>query len=91
MGSYLPASRNSAPRHLFVYGSLVDPCRLDDVLGHPHRGEWLRARLAGYDRATSAAYDYPYIVQAHGRSVDGVVIMDLSPQDMRALDHYEAI
>src|SRR5260370_22484124 len=31
--------------HLFVYGSLVEPRCLDEVLGHPFMGERLRARL----------------------------------------------
>lgn len=84
-----PLQCGSSIRHLFAYGSLADPRRLDDVLGHRHRGERLRARLDGFERITTAAYPFPYIVAAHGRSVDGVLLMDLSSDDLEALDRYE--
>jgi gamma-glutamylcyclotransferase (GGCT)/AIG2-like uncharacterized protein YtfP len=86
-----PTRATSAPRHLFAYGSLVDPSCLDDVLGHPHLGERLAARLAGYQRITSATYPYPFIVAASDRSVDGVLVMDLSPRDLQVLDGYEEV
>ncbi len=76
--------------HLFAYGSLVDPRCLDQVLGHPHRGERLAARLADFERVTSD-YPYPFIVPAPGGSVDGVLIMDLSADDLAALDRYEDV
>jgi gamma-glutamylcyclotransferase (GGCT)/AIG2-like uncharacterized protein YtfP len=82
---------DSALRQLFVYGSLVDPRCLDDVLGHRHPGERLRARLGGYERVSSEAYAYPYIVQVQQGWVEGVLIMDLSPYDMCALDRYEDV
>ena len=81
----------SSIRHLFAYGSLADPRRLDEVLGHRHRGERLRARLDGFERITTAAYPFPYIVAAHGRSVDGVLLMDLGSDDIEALDRYEEV
>jgi hypothetical protein len=81
-----------APRlHVFAYGTLVDPRCLDDVLGHRHTGERLRARLLGFQRKTSPDYPYPYIVAAADHSVDGVLIMDLSPDDLRLLDLYEEV
>ena len=80
-----------ASRHLFVYGSLVDPRCLEDVLGHPHPGERLRAQLAGYTRIAADAFPYPFIVAAAGARVDGVLISDLSPYDMQLLDRYEEI
>jgi gamma-glutamylcyclotransferase (GGCT)/AIG2-like uncharacterized protein YtfP len=86
-----PDGGSWAPERLFVYGSLVAPGCLDKVLGHKHLGERLRARLMGYERIASATYLYPYIVEAHGQSVDGVVLMDLSPRDMQALDRYEDV
>ena len=76
---------------LFVYGSLVDPGCLDDVLGHAHQGERLAARLVGYERRKTDAFAYSFIVSAAGRSVEGVLIMDLSPCDLRALDRYEDV
>ena len=83
--------RRSSSSHLFAYGTLADPSCLDEVLGHRHAGERLRARLDGFERVTTAVYPYPYIVAAEGRSVDGVVVMDLSLQDMERLDRYEEV
>jgi gamma-glutamylcyclotransferase (GGCT)/AIG2-like uncharacterized protein YtfP len=77
--------------HLFVYGSLVDPRCLDEVLGHVHAGERLRAQLAGYERLATGAFAYPFIVAAVDRRVDGVLVMDLSADDMQVLDRYEEI
>lgn len=76
--------------HVFVYGSLVDPQQLDAVLGHRHMGERLAARLAGYTRVTSA-YPYPYLVESAGDRVDGILIMDLAPEDVSVLDAYEEV
>jgi gamma-glutamylcyclotransferase (GGCT)/AIG2-like uncharacterized protein YtfP len=78
-------------RHVFAYGSLVEPRCLDDVLGHVHPGERLQARLEGYRCVTTCAYPYPYIVTAHGRFVDGVLVMDLTPHDLQLLDRYEEV
>ena len=82
---------SSAARHLFVYGSLVEPRCLDDVLGHRHLGERLEARIAGYRRVTSPRYAYPFVVADTHAHVDGVLLMDLSPYDLQALDRYEEI
>jgi gamma-glutamylcyclotransferase (GGCT)/AIG2-like uncharacterized protein YtfP len=87
----LPAAFSSASQHVFAYGSLVDPRCLDEVLGHRHAGERLAARLEGYERIVTAAYPFPYIVAAQGRSVDGVLLMDLSAYDIHALDRYEEV
>jgi gamma-glutamylcyclotransferase (GGCT)/AIG2-like uncharacterized protein YtfP len=91
MDGSFPAIHSSAPRHVFAYGSLVDPRCLDQVLGHPHTGERLAARLVGYERITTDAYPFPFIVAAQGRSVDGVLITDLALYDIQALDRYEEV
>jgi len=78
-------------RHLFVYGSLVDATCLDAVLGHRHLGERLEARLADYRRISQPSYPYPFIVSAPGESVDGVLVMDLTPNDLQVLDRYEEV
>jgi gamma-glutamylcyclotransferase (GGCT)/AIG2-like uncharacterized protein YtfP len=77
--------------HLFVYGTLVDPRCLDEVLGHAHQGERLAARLSGYQRVATAAYPYPFLVSESAACVDGVLVMDLSPRDMQTLDRYEEV
>jgi gamma-glutamylcyclotransferase (GGCT)/AIG2-like uncharacterized protein YtfP len=80
-----------ASRHLFAYGTLVDPACLEAVLGHPHRGERLAARLSGYQRVTRPTSPYPFIIEDHVSSVEGVLVMDLSPYDMQVLDRYEEV
>ena len=80
-----------AAGHLFAYGTLVDPECLERVLGHKHMGERLAARLRGYQRRSRANYPYPFIVEAGGSWVDGVVVMDLSPYDLQVLDRYEEV
>jgi gamma-glutamylcyclotransferase (GGCT)/AIG2-like uncharacterized protein YtfP len=77
--------------HLFVYGSLTSPRRLDEVLGRAHRGERLRARLHGYRRLRARDYEYPFLVPAAGAWTDGVLIMDLAESDTRRLDEYEEV
>jgi gamma-glutamylcyclotransferase (GGCT)/AIG2-like uncharacterized protein YtfP len=77
--------------HLFVYGSLVDVHTLDQVLGRRHAGERFAARLEGYERTRLDTYAYPFIVAAPGRYVDGVLVMDLSPIELEALDEYEDV
>jgi gamma-glutamylcyclotransferase (GGCT)/AIG2-like uncharacterized protein YtfP len=91
MNSRPPTGGSWAPERLFAYGSLIEPGCLDEVLGHRHTGERLRARLTGYQRITSSTYPYPYILEAVGQSVDGVVFMDLSPSELQELDRYEEV
>jgi gamma-glutamylcyclotransferase (GGCT)/AIG2-like uncharacterized protein YtfP len=80
-----------AVTHLFVYGSLTNPRRLDSVIGRPHQGERLRARLRGFRSLRSQEYEYPFLVPAQGRYADGVLVMDLSEADLRAIDEYEEV
>ena len=81
----------SGGTHVFVYGTLVDPRRLSEVLGHAHRGEVVRARLPGYRRVSAPSYEYPFVVQDATASVDGLLVMDLAPPDLEALDAYEDV
>jgi gamma-glutamylcyclotransferase (GGCT)/AIG2-like uncharacterized protein YtfP len=83
---------NASPtRHVFVYGTLVEPNRLDTVLGHKHPGERLSARLTDYQRVSDASYPYLYVLPTPGAWVDGVLLMDLTPYDMQLLDRYEEV
>ena len=77
--------------HLFVYGSLVDPRRLDEVLGTRFLGERLRARLAGYERVTVPTFDYPFLIAREGSTVEGVLIRDLDAKQLADLDRYEEV
>jgi hypothetical protein len=61
------------------------------VLGHAHAGERFAARLGGYQRVMPTTSIYPCIVPAPERSVEGLLIMDLDSDDLRALDRYEEV
>ena len=88
----MPISPPSAhATHVFAYGTLAVPDRLDEVLGHKHLGERMAAQLNGFKRVESSTYEFPYIVEADGHTVQGVLLMDLSPDDMRALNRYEEV
>jgi gamma-glutamylcyclotransferase (GGCT)/AIG2-like uncharacterized protein YtfP len=76
---------------VFVYGTLVEPARLETVLGHRHLGERLRARLAEYRRVRVPEFEYPFIVPSRGAAVDGILLMDLSPDELETLDAYEEL
>jgi gamma-glutamylcyclotransferase (GGCT)/AIG2-like uncharacterized protein YtfP len=92
MSTDLPVSVEMATSsRLFVYGTLVDPSCLDEVLGHRHVGERLRAQLRGYQRRADEGYPYPFIVAADGGVVDGVLLLDLTPYDLQTLDCYEEV
>jgi gamma-glutamylcyclotransferase (GGCT)/AIG2-like uncharacterized protein YtfP len=78
-------------KHVFVYGTLVDPRRLREVLGHAPPGEVLRARLRGYRRVTTPAYEYPFVVEDPDASVEGLVVMDLAAPELESLDAYEDV
>src|SRR5215207_10803907 len=77
--------------NLFVYGSLADPRCLHDVLGRQYMQERLRARLDGFRRVSSSAYPYPFIVAAPAETVDGILVMDLTQEDLEVLDDYEEV
>lgn len=76
---------------MFVYGSLVDPSTLDDVLDHPYLGRRLAARLDGYRRIALDTYSFPFIVAKPGGFVDGLLLVDLTMHDVQALDLYEEV
>jgi gamma-glutamylcyclotransferase (GGCT)/AIG2-like uncharacterized protein YtfP len=92
MSNELPVCVETATAdRLLAYGTLVDPRCLDGVLGRRHAGERLRARLVGYQRMASDSYPYPFIVASRGGVVDGVLVLDLTPNDLAALDLYEEV
>jgi gamma-glutamylcyclotransferase (GGCT)/AIG2-like uncharacterized protein YtfP len=91
MDTTSPLRTPSQCQNLFVYGSLVDPRCLDQVLGRRHTGERLCARLHGYQRHMMPDYPFPYLLAASDHSVDGVLLMDLSAPDLDLLDRYEEV
>jgi gamma-glutamylcyclotransferase (GGCT)/AIG2-like uncharacterized protein YtfP len=91
VSSGLPAPADRRLTNLFVYGSLADPRRLDDVLGYRFGGERLRAQLHGFFRARVDAYEYPFLMPREGGVVDGILIYGLDLRDMAVLDRYEDV
>jgi len=87
----LPAPADRRDQNLFVYGSLVDPRCLDDVLGYHFGGERVRAQLRGFLRVRSDGFHYPFLLAQKDGVVDGILIMGLSPRDMDVLDRYEEV
>ena len=71
---------------LFVYGTLMDEERLEQLTGRrfPRR----RARLEGFARIL-AGHGYPTIVPQAGGRVEGVLLEGVDAASLAALDAYE--
>lgn len=76
--------RVAAPRRLFAYGTLRDPLRVRDLLGHARRT--VPATLSGFQLRRGR---WPYVVPGTGGKVEGVLLLDLGADDFRRLDDYE--
>jgi gamma-glutamylcyclotransferase (GGCT)/AIG2-like uncharacterized protein YtfP len=71
---------------LFVYGSLVNEGRREEVIGW--RVAIAPARLPDYERARSR---YFYIRARPGSSTPGLILMKLTAGDFAVLDRYEEV
>ena len=71
---------------LFVYGTLTDAAQLRALTGRifPRRA----ATLPGFARLVPAG-GYPDVVPRAGSSVSGILLDDIDPTSLRALDAYE--
>jgi gamma-glutamylcyclotransferase (GGCT)/AIG2-like uncharacterized protein YtfP len=75
------------PIHLFVYGTLMDPQRVEALTGRSfHRVE---ATLVGFERLASDL-GYPFISPKLDAVVHGILLTVLDPGSLHALDSYEA-
>jgi len=61
------------------------------VIGHHHQGERIRARVVGFQRLVVPWYEFPFVVHRSDAVTEGVLIMDLSPEDLAMLDAYEEV
>jgi gamma-glutamylcyclotransferase (GGCT)/AIG2-like uncharacterized protein YtfP len=78
-------TQRGGPRQLFVYGTLMQPGVVRDVLG---RGcGYSPARLPNYERRSGR---WPYVVPRAGGWVEGRLLTGLSVADFTRLDRYEA-
>jgi len=71
---------------LFVYGSLISESRLHSLTGR--RFPTRRARLEGFERVLPGR-GYPYVVPRPGGRVEGLLLEEIDPASLRALDAYE--
>ena len=71
---------------LFVYGTLMDAARLRTLTGHafPHQP----ATLTGFVRIAPPG-GYPYVVPRAGGRVEGLLLEEVDPASLGALDAYE--
>lgn len=74
-------------KNVFVYGSLM----FDDVWNRIVQCQYEKntAVLAGYKRLCVKGKTYPGLVKTFGCSVEGVVYLNVSAQDIQRLDRFE--
>lgn len=78
------------PVGVFVYGSLLERSVLNRVIGRAFAGESLSARLKGWQRVADR-WDYPFLVESPRGAVVGMLLLDLTPDDLARLDAYEDV
>ncbi len=71
---------------LFVYGSLLEEAKRQEIVGH--RVEVIEARLDGFERRRGRYY---YIVRAEGSETVGMIMLGLTSEDWPRLDAYEEV
>jgi gamma-glutamylcyclotransferase (GGCT)/AIG2-like uncharacterized protein YtfP len=71
---------------LFVYGSLLNPVRREEIIGHAV--EVMTATLHHYELSRAR---YFYIRQHPGISTAGLLLLKLTPLDLQKLDRYEEV
>ncbi|HKV53569.1 MAG TPA: gamma-glutamylcyclotransferase family protein [Candidatus Binataceae bacterium] len=71
---------------LFVYGSLIDPARRVQVIGH--EVPTMAATLHDYERGRLR---YFFIRRRPGIDTPGLLLLNLKPEDFVALDRYEEL
>jgi gamma-glutamylcyclotransferase (GGCT)/AIG2-like uncharacterized protein YtfP len=71
---------------LFVYGSLLDPVRREEIIGR--RVDIIPATLDDYEVGRAR---YFYIRKHPGMSSAGFLLLNLTPRDLQALDGYEEV
>lgn len=74
-------------KNIFVYGSLM----FDDVWNRivQHRYEKQAAVVSGYKRLSIKGESYPGLVTSFNSSVDGVLYLNVTAQDIKRLDKFE--
>jgi gamma-glutamylcyclotransferase (GGCT)/AIG2-like uncharacterized protein YtfP len=71
---------------LFVYGSLLDAGRREDIIGR-----WIETRPATLQDYELGRARHFYIRRQPGISTSGLILLKLTPRDLQNLDRYEEI
>ena len=74
-------------KNVFVYGSLM----FDDVWNRIVQRHYEKhtAVLSGYKRLCVKGENYPGLVKSFNNSVEGVIYLDVTAQDIKRLDRFE--
>jgi gamma-glutamylcyclotransferase (GGCT)/AIG2-like uncharacterized protein YtfP len=75
------------PIDLFVYGTLMDPQRVEALTGKQFAR--VEAMLVGFERIESDL-GYPFVLPCPGAIVPGILLIDIDPISLYHLDAYEA-
>ena len=81
-----PYAGNAPAGALFVYGTLMEDERQQEVIGRVCAA--VPAILRGYVRLEGK---WPYIVPEAGAQVEGWALLDLTQDDLAQLDEYEVV
>jgi len=73
---------------VFVYGTLRDKSILEAVIGHPV-ARVTPARIRGYEARLVLGHDFPMIRPAPQGQAEGLILHDLDPADVAALNNFE--
>jgi gamma-glutamylcyclotransferase (GGCT)/AIG2-like uncharacterized protein YtfP len=79
-------NRADDDKALFVYGSLTDPIRRHEIIGHPV--EVIPASIDDYELRRSR---YFFIRRCPGATTAGLLLLHLTADDFERLDRYEEI
>ncbi len=81
-----PYAGNAPAGALFVYGTLMDDARQQELIGRVCAA--IPATLRDYARHDGK---WPYILPAAGDKVEGWLLLDLTVDDLEILDDYEVV
>lgn len=75
------------PENVFVYGTLMEPRIITEVIGRTPEGH--PAVLRGYRRSCLEGELYPGIQPDESAQIEGLVYPNLAPDEVQSLDRFE--
>lgn len=75
--------------NVFVYGTLMDKARLNTLL--KRTPEMHNAKVTGYRQFYDETLGYQNAEQDERSNIRGMVLIDITGQELRLLDHYEGM